>query len=103
MADIETCIQRNKYWAVEGNERIEFLRERISDDLRQLLWDLSAFSENSNLDVTEKIELDLLRENKPSVMLALSDLKYNLIIFYNRIFNLSKRVINKIKRTINGH
>lgn len=63
MADIETCIQRNKYWAVEGNERIEFLRERISDDLRQLLWDLSAFSENSNLDVTEKIELDLLREN----------------------------------------
>lgn len=47
--------------------------------------------------------LDILRDNKPNVMLALSNFKYNLIIFYNRIFNLSKRVINKIKRTINGH
>ena len=44
--------------------------------------------------------LNLLRENKPSVMLTLSDLKYNIIIFYNRILNLAKRVINKIKRIL---
>ncbi|MBE6776711.1 MAG: helix-turn-helix transcriptional regulator [Ruminococcaceae bacterium] len=63
MADIETCIQRNKYWSLEGKERVEFLKERISDDLRQLLWDIWAFSEHSYLDEIEKSELDKLREN----------------------------------------
>ena len=44
--------------------------------------------------------LSLLRENKPSIMLALSNFKYNSIIFYNRVFNFTKRVFNKIKRIL---
>ena len=44
--------------------------------------------------------LDLLRENKPNIMLVLSDFKYNIIILYNRIFNFAKRVCNKIKRNL---
>ena len=44
--------------------------------------------------------LNLLRENKPSVMLALSDFKYNIIIFYNHSLNFAKRIYNKIKRTL---
>ena len=44
--------------------------------------------------------LNLLRENKPSVLLDLSDLKYNIIIFYNHSLNLAKRIYNKIKRTL---
>ncbi len=44
--------------------------------------------------------LDLLRKNKPSVMLAFSDFKYDFIIFYNRLLIFFKRVVNKIKRTL---
>lgn len=44
--------------------------------------------------------LDLLRENKSGIILALSDFKYNIIIFYNRILNFTKRVFNKIKRIL---
>lgn len=44
--------------------------------------------------------LNLLRENKPSIMLVLSDFKYNVSIFYNSILNLTKRVCNKIKRIL---
>ena len=44
--------------------------------------------------------LALLRENKPGIMLALSDFKYNIIIFYNRILNFAKRVLNKIRRIL---
>ena len=44
--------------------------------------------------------LNLLRENKPDILLDLSDFKYNIIIFYNRVLNFAKRVSNKIKRTL---
>lgn len=44
--------------------------------------------------------LDLLKENKPRVMLALSDFKYDFIIFYSRVLNFAKRVCNKIKRIL---
>ena len=44
--------------------------------------------------------LNLLKENKSDFTLALSDLKYNIIIFYNHILNFTNRVCNKIKRTL---
>ena len=47
--------------------------------------------------------LDLLIENKSDIILTFSDLKYNFIIFYNRILNFAKRVCNKIKRTLKKH
>jgi hypothetical protein len=46
--------------------------------------------------------LNLLRENKNDILVALSDYKYNIIIFYNRILNFAKRICNKIKRTLKG-
>ena len=70
MADIETCIQRNYYWVLDGKKRIAFLKERIFDDLRQLLWDIWAFSVHSDISKTEKEELDLLRENISHSVLA---------------------------------
>ena len=47
--------------------------------------------------------LDLLIENKSDIILTFSDLKYNFIIFYNRILNFAKRVCNKIERTLKKH
>ena len=44
--------------------------------------------------------LNLLRENKPGILLALSDFKYNICILYNRILSFIKRVCYKIKRII---
>ena len=44
--------------------------------------------------------LDLLRGNKSGIMLTLSDFKYNMIIFYNRVLKFAKRVFNKTKRTL---
>ena len=44
--------------------------------------------------------LDLLRKNKPGIILALSDFKYNICIFYVRLLNFAKRVLNKIKRIL---
>ena len=44
--------------------------------------------------------LNLLRENKPGILLALSDFKYNICILYNRILSFIKRVCCKIKRII---
>ena len=44
--------------------------------------------------------LNLLRENKPSIMLSLSDFKYNSIIIYVGLLNLVKRVYNKINRIL---
>lgn len=44
--------------------------------------------------------LNLLRDGKPNIILAFSDFKYNIIIFYNRVLNFVKRVLNKIKRVL---
>lgn len=46
--------------------------------------------------------LNLLREGKTGFRLTLSDFKYGIIIFYNRILNFAKRVCNKIKCTLKG-
>ena len=44
--------------------------------------------------------LNLLRNGESDFKLTLSDLKYNVIIFYNRVFSFAKRALNKIKRTL---
>ena len=44
--------------------------------------------------------LNLLRNGESNFKLTLSDLKYNVIIFYNHIFNLAKRALNKIKHIL---
>ena len=61
MPQIETCLERNIYWALEGKDRLDYLKERISDDLHYLLWDIHAYSTHANLDVSDKASLDNLR------------------------------------------
>ena len=62
MAAIETCLERNIYWALEGNDRISYLKEKISDDLRELLWDIWAYSVHADLSDDERNSYDKLRE-----------------------------------------
>lgn len=58
MARAETCLERNIYWALEGADRIEYLKERIADDLKYLLWDIQAYSVHAELDETDKKNCD---------------------------------------------
>lgn len=44
--------------------------------------------------------LNLLRNGESNFKLTLSDLKYNVMIFYNHIFNFAKRALNKIKHIL---
>ena len=62
MARIETSYERNLYWALDGTERIDYLNERITDDLRQLLWDLWAYSVHADLSREKVSAFDTARE-----------------------------------------
>lgn len=62
MANIETCLERNIYWALEGEERIDYLKERISDDLNYLLWDIWAYSVHANISAEDVERLDSVRD-----------------------------------------
>ena len=61
MASIETCIERNIYWALEEKDRVPYLRERIVDDSRQLLWDIWAYSIHQKLKADGQEKIDQLR------------------------------------------
>ena len=61
MASMETCRENNIYWALGNNERPAYLKKRISDDLRDLLWSIQAYSTYAELDKNEKQKLDCLR------------------------------------------
>lgn len=62
MPKIETSFERNIYWALEEKERTQYLKECISDDLRQLVWDIWAFSVHAKLEKDSIKRLDRLRE-----------------------------------------
>ena len=62
MARIETCFESNIYWALEGEERISYLKEKMSDDLRRLLWDISAYSYHADISDDEKERLDCMSQ-----------------------------------------
>lgn len=62
MANAETCYDYNIYWALEGKERVNFLKDRVSNDLRQLLWDIWAYSVHSEISDDEKQQLNDLRQ-----------------------------------------
>ena len=62
MASIETCYEHNIYWALEGEERIDYLRDRVHSDLHRLLWDIEAYSTYAEIGKEEKRSLDDLRQ-----------------------------------------
>jgi transcriptional regulator with XRE-family HTH domain len=61
MPSSEHCREGNIYWLLEGNEKLEHLRERISIDLRDLSWSIWAYSTHAEISDTEKNELENLR------------------------------------------
>lgn len=62
MAKIETSFERNIYWALEGEDRINYLKERISDDLNYLLWDIWAYSVHADISAEDVERLDSVRD-----------------------------------------
>lgn len=62
MARIETCLERNIYWALDGDDRIAYLKERMSDDLHYLLWDISAYSCHASISDDEKERLNCMSQ-----------------------------------------
>ena len=63
MAKMETCYERNIYWALEGSERVEYLKERVSNDLHQLAWDLSAYSKYTDISDEARQNIAILTEH----------------------------------------
>jgi len=62
MASIETSLERNIYWALEGDDRLDYLKERISDDLNYLLWDIWAYSVHADISDKDVARLDSVRD-----------------------------------------
>lgn len=62
MAKAETSYERNLYWALDGEELVRFLKERTADDLRELLWDLWAYSVHAGLTEKETAAFDDARK-----------------------------------------
>lgn len=62
MPPIETCFERNIYWALNDKERPQYLKERVSDDLNQLVWDIWAYSVHATLENDQIKRLDRLRD-----------------------------------------
>jgi len=60
MPEIETCVERNMYWVLTGEDRLSHLRERISDALRELTWAIWAYETHADLPPEEKQELETL-------------------------------------------
>ena len=62
MASVETCYEYNICWALEGEERIDYLKDRVHSDLHRLLWDIEAYSTYAEIGKEEKRSLDDLRQ-----------------------------------------
>ncbi len=63
MPAIETSFERNIYWALTDKKRPQYLKERISDDLNQLVWDIWAYSVHATLENDQIKRLDRLRDD----------------------------------------
>lgn len=63
MADIETSRQRNLYWVLEGEEKVNFVKARIFDDLKYLIWDINTYSNLEDISDIEKAKIGELCDN----------------------------------------
>ena len=68
MAPIETSLERNIYWALEGDDRLAYLKERMADDMHYLLWDINAYSCHANISEEEKERLNSVCQNIKELM-----------------------------------
>lgn len=91
------------YWECENNIKLSFKNNSAYVMPPNVYTDIVHWGTRftkSPIYLKQICALNLLQENKPNIMLSLSDFKYNFIIFYNRIFAFAKRVCNKIKRIL---
>lgn len=91
------------YWECENNIKLSFKNNSAYIVPANVYTDIVHWGTRFTkipIYLKQIAALALLRENKPGIMLALSDFKYNIIIFYNRILNFAKRVLNKIRRIL---
>jgi len=58
MAMMETCFERNIYWALEDSDRVPFLKKRIAEDMKYLCWDISALSLHSDMKAADRERCD---------------------------------------------
>ena len=91
------------YWECENNIKLSFINNSAYVTSQNVYTDIVHWGTRFTTTpvYTKQISaLDLLREGKAGFKLTLSDLKYNSIIHFNRISNITKRVFNKIKRIL---
>lgn len=91
------------YWECENGIKLNFKNNSayvISKNIHTDIMHWGTRFTKTPIYQKQISALNLLRENKPGIMLTLSDFKYDFVIFYNRILNLAKRVCNKIKRIL---
>ena len=91
------------YWECENGIKLSFKNNSayiVSENIYTDIIHWGTRFTKTPIYLKQISALNLLRENKPSVMLAFCDLKYNFIISYNRILNFAKRIYNKIKLTL---
>ena len=91
------------YWECENGIKLSFKNNSayiVSENIYTDIIHWGTRFTKTPIYLKQISALNLLRENKPSVMLALSDFKYNIIIFYNHSLNFAKRIYNKIKRIL---
>lgn len=91
------------YWECENGIKFDFKNNCayvISENIYTDIVHWGTRFTKAHIYLKQIAALNLLRENKPNIMLALSDIKYNVIIFYTRILNFAKIICNKIKRIL---
>jgi len=57
----ECTREANEYWLTSGEERVEYLKKRVSTSLRDLSWAIWAYACHANISAEEKAELKVLR------------------------------------------
>ncbi len=91
------------YWEYENDIKMSFKNNSantISESINTDIMHWGTRFTQTPIYLKQISALNLLRENKPNIILAFSDFKYNIIIFYVRLLNLAKRICNKIKRIL---
>ena len=68
MARIETSLERNIYWAFEGNDRLAYLKERMADNMHYLLWDINAYTCHVNIFDEEREKIGTVCQSIKALM-----------------------------------
>ncbi len=91
------------YWEYENNIKLSLRNNSayiIPKDVHTDIVHWGTRFTKTPIYLKQISALNLLINGKPGFKLTLSDFKFNIIIFYNRVFSFAKRALNKIKRIL---